>query len=67
MTDKGEGFGQRPGRRLRIGRIGVAATTQFCRQRLGLGINQFQVHRGVVGTGSLVDIDVETVLRFHLK
>ena len=29
-------------------------------QHLGLGINEFKVHGGIIGTGSLVDVDIKT-------
>ena len=33
---------------------------------IALGINQFQMHGGIVGTGCFVDIDIQSVSRLHL-
>ena len=67
MAHEGERFGQWIGRRLRVGRIGIAATAKLGRECLGLRIHQFEVHRGIVGTGSLVDVDIQSIVALHLQ
>ena len=67
MTDKGIGFRQGVGRALGVRCIGIATATQLRGERLGLSIHQFEVHRGIVGTGSLMDIDVQSVVALHLQ
>ena len=34
---------------------------------LGVCIDEFEVHRGIVGTGSLVDVDIQPVVALHLQ
>ena len=67
MADEGEGLWQRPWRWLGIGGVGVAATHKLLGEVLGLGIDEFEVHRGVILTGCLVDVDVEAVVALHLQ
>ena len=67
MAHEGQWCWQRIGRRLRVRRIGIAAAAEFCGEGLRLGINQLQVHRGIVQAGSLVDVDIQPVGGFHLQ
>ena len=67
MADEGERLRQRVVERLRIGGIGIATALKFCREMLGLGIYEFEMHRGIILAGGLVDIDVETVVALHLQ
>ena len=67
MTDEGKRLWQRIVDRKRIGGIGIAATAQFRRECLGLSIHQFEVHRGIIRTSGLMDIDIEPVVALHLE
>ena len=67
MTDKGERLWQGEGRGCRIGGIGIAASAQLGGQLLGIGINQFQMHGGIVQTSSFVDVDIQSVVALHLQ
>ena len=67
MADKREGLWQGIGRWQGIRRIFIAAALKFGGQCLGFGINQFQMHGGIVGTGCFVDIDIQSVGRLHLQ
>ena len=67
MADKSERLGQRIVGRLGIRCVGIASTSKLGRERLCLSIHQLEMHRGIVGTGSLVDVNVETVVALHLK
>ena len=52
---------------LRIGGIYIAATHQFLGEVLGVGIHEFEMHRGIVLTGSLMDVDIQAVVALHLE
>ena len=67
MADEGEGLRQSRCTAGRIGGIGIAATAKFRSEGFCLGVNQFEVHGGIVGTGGLMDIDVKTIVALHLQ
>ena len=67
MTDKGERLWQGEGRGCRIGGIGIAVALQLGGECLRLGIDQFQVHGGIVQTSSFVDVDIQSVVALHLQ
>ena len=67
MTHKRKHLRQGIGRRLRIRGIDIAATHQFLGEILGVGIHEFEMHRGIVLTGRLMDIDIQAVVALHLE
>ena len=67
MAHKGIGCRQLTACRCGVGGIGIAASAQLGSQLLGSGIHQFKVHGGIVGTGGLVDVDIQAVVGFHLQ
>ena len=67
VTHEGERLRQGPGRRFGVGGISIAATHELLGEVLGLGVDEFEVHRGIVLTGGLVDVDIQTVGTLHLE
>ena len=67
MTHEGEGLRQWIGRWLGIRGIGIAASAKLGGESLGLGVNQLQMHRGVILTCILVDVDIQAVVALHLQ
>ena len=67
MADEGERLRQWVVQWSRIGGIGIATALEFRRELLGLGIYEFEMHRGIILTGCLMDVDIETVITLHLE
>ena len=67
VTHKGHHLGQRIFQRLRRRGIDVCASAQLLCQVLRLRIHQLQVHRGVIHTRCLVDVDIQPVIGLHLQ
>ena len=67
MAYKSEGLRQRVGRWLGRRGIGIAVAHQRLREIFREGIDQLQMHRSIILTSSLVDIDVKSVGTLHLE
>ena len=67
MTDEGKRCRQGIRCGLGIRRIGIGESHQLLREVLRLGIDELEVHRGIILTGCLVDVDIEAVVALHLE
>ena len=67
MTHEGERLRQGIGRGFRIGGIGIAATHELLREMFCFGIHELEMHRSIVLTGCLMDIDIQAVVALHLE
>ena len=67
VADEGKRLRQRVVRRLGIGGVDITVAFELGGESRGLGVDQLEVHGGIVDAGGLMDIDIQPVLRLHLQ